>query len=37
MARKKIQDRHFEVYITNAEIRQVISDMAERINRPERT
>jgi hypoxanthine phosphoribosyltransferase len=33
MARKKIQDRHFEVYITNAEIRQVISDMAERINR----
>jgi hypoxanthine phosphoribosyltransferase len=32
MASKKIHDRHFEVYITNAEIRKVISDMARRIN-----
>ncbi len=32
MPKKKIHDREFEVYITNAEIRSVISDMAKRIN-----
>lgn len=32
MSIKKIHDREFEVYITNAEIRSVISDMAKRIN-----
>jgi hypoxanthine phosphoribosyltransferase len=32
MPTKKIHDKHFEVYITNSDIRQVISAMAERIN-----
>lgn len=32
MGNKKIHDREFEIFITNAEIRSVISDMARRIN-----
>ncbi len=33
MAIQKVHDKEFEVYITNGEIRKVISDMAVRINR----
>jgi hypoxanthine phosphoribosyltransferase len=32
MGNKKIHDREFEVFITNAEIKNVISDMARKIN-----
>jgi hypoxanthine phosphoribosyltransferase len=33
MKQKEVHDRKFEVYITNEEIRKVISDMAARINK----
>ncbi len=33
MAIKRVHDKEFEVYITNAEIRSVISDMARKINK----